>query len=78
VQGLLLDSVDLRGGRNPGDVEDRRTDVDGVDEVGAERATVTDARRPMNHHGVACSAQVRTHLLPHLNGVFPAHAHAAE
>jgi len=42
VEGLLLDPVDLGGGRDPGDVQDRRADVDGVGELRAQRAAPGD------------------------------------
>ena len=53
----------VAGGRDPGDVEDRRAHVDRVCELRPEAAPVGDALGPADHHRVARATEVRAHLL---------------
>ena len=71
VHWLLLDSVDRLGLRDAGHVEDRRSHVDDVGELGAQPAGILDAIGPVHDHGIAGPAEVRAHLLAPLEGRGP-------
>ena len=63
VHRLLLDPVDVRRHRNPGDVEDRRADVDRVGEMRPERTGFGDPLGPVHDERVARAAEMRADLL---------------
>ena len=61
--GALLDAVHDLGRADAGGLEDRRHDVDDVDELLAQAALVLDARRPGHHHVLVDAAELRGVLL---------------
>ena len=61
--GLLLDAVNVRGLRDPRDVQDRRPHVGHVGELRPQPAAVLDAGWPADDQRVARAAQMRSDLL---------------
>jgi hypothetical protein len=74
---LLRHAVEHRGRLHAHGLEGGRIDIDHAAELGPNTAFILDARGPGNHETVACSAEMRRHLLGPLerrvHGVGPAY-----
>ena len=63
LDGRLFDAVDLIGRGDAGGLEDRRHDIDHVDELLAQSSLVLDACRPGHHHVLVDAAEPGSILL---------------
>ena len=61
-----------------GDLEDGGSEIDDVGELGAQPAAVRMRSGQCTTIGLRVPPRCEPTCLPHWNGVFPAHAHAAE